>query len=115
MDKTYLFRRQDSELPMRPSTFTSKFKDIIQKHNLPENLNVHSLCHTNTSLILANGADVATVAGRLGDRPVSTTLDIYTHSFDAKRKEASKMLMEKLEGEQNIRPAPNDVGRFLCK
>ena len=98
MDKTYLFRRQDSELPMRPSTFTSKFKDIIRKHGLPENLNVHSLRHTNASLLIANGTDVATVAGLLGHSQVSTTLDIYTHSFDAKRKEASRALIEKLEG-----------------
>ena len=96
-DNTYLFRRQDSELPMSPSTFTSKFKDIIHKHGLPENLNVHSLRHTNASLLIANGTDVATVAGLLGHSQVSTTLDIYTHSFDAKRKEASRALQEKLE------------------
>ena len=82
---------------MSPSTFTSKFKDIIRQHNLPENLNVHSLRNTNASLLIANGTDVATVAGLLGHSQVSTTLDIYTHSFDAKRKEASRALQEKLE------------------
>ena len=33
---------------------------------LPENLNVHSLRHTNASLLIANGTDVATVAGPAG-------------------------------------------------
>lgn len=37
------------------------------------------------------------MGGLLGHSQVSTTLDIYTHSFDAKRKEASRALMEKLE------------------
>ena len=94
---TYLFRRQDSELSMSPNTFTSKFKMILRKHTLPENLNVHSPRHTNANFLIANGTDVPAVAGQLGHSQVSTTLDIYTHSFDAKRKEESRALMEKLK------------------
>ena len=60
---------------MTPSTFTWRFKLILKKHGLPENLNVHSLRHTNASLLIAGGADVATVAGLLGHAQPSTTLD----------------------------------------
>lgn len=93
----YIFRRQGMKLPMTPSTFTWRFKLILKKHGLPTDLNVHSLRHTNASLLIANGADVATVAGLLGHSQVSTTLDIYTHAFDSKKKAASEVLQESLE------------------
>ena len=45
-----------------------------------------------------NDADVATVAGLLGHSQISTTLDIYTHAFDGRKREASRMMQERLEG-----------------
>ena len=82
---------------MTPSTFTWRFKLILKKHGLPEYLNVHSLRHTNASLLIACGADVATVAGLLGHSQPSTTLDIYTHAFDKNKQAASRALQEGLE------------------
>ena len=64
---------------MTPTTFTYRFKLILKKNGLPQELNVHSLRHTAASLMIAGGADVATVAGILGHSQPSTTLDIYTH------------------------------------
>ena len=49
---------------------------------MPDNLNVHSLRHTNASMLIAQGVDVRTVAGLLGHAQPSTTLDIYSHAFD---------------------------------
>ena len=63
----------------------------------PEQLNVHSLRHSNASLLIANGADVATVAGLLGHSQPSTTLDIYTHAFDKNKKAASQTMQSNLE------------------
>ena len=93
----YIFRRHGMELPMTPSSFTWRFKLILKKQGLPENLNVHSLRHTAASLMIAGGADVATVSGLLGHSQVSTTLDIYTHAFDDKKKAASAVLQESLD------------------
>ena len=93
----YIFRRHGERLPMTPSTFTWRFKLILKKHGLPAALNVHSLRHTNASLLIAGGADVATVAGLLGHSQPSTTLDIYTHAFDKNKKAASQVLQEGLE------------------
>ena len=59
--------------------------------------NVHSLRHSNASLLIANGADVATVAGLLGHSQPSTTLDIYTHAFDKNKKAASQAMQSSLE------------------
>ena len=93
----FLFRRQGAQLPMTPTTFTWRFKLILKKNCLPQELNVHSLRHTAASLMIAGGADVATVAGILGHSQPSTTLDIYTHAFDKNKKAASAGLQEMLE------------------
>ena len=88
----YIFRRHGADLPMTPSTFTWRFKLILKKHGLPLDLNVHSLRHTAASLMISGGADVATVSGILGHAQVSTTLDIYTHAFDEKKREVSAQM-----------------------
>ncbi len=58
---------------------------------------MHSLRHSNTSLLIANGADVATVAGLLGYSQRSTTLYIYTHAFDKNKKAAGEALQRGLD------------------
>ena len=88
----YIFRRHGENLPMTPSTFTWRFKLILKKHGLPLDLNVHSLRHTAASLMISGGADAATVSGILGHAQVSTTLDIYTHAFDEKKREVSAQM-----------------------
>ena len=93
----FLFRRQGARLPMTPTTFTYRFKLILKKNGLPQELNVHSLRHTAASLMIAGGTDVATVAGILGHSQPSTTLDIYTHAFDKNKKAASAKLQEGLD------------------
>ena len=93
----FLFRRQGTRLPMTPTAFTWRFKCILKKNGLPQELNVHSLRHTAASLMIAGGTDVATVAGILGHSQPSTTLNIYTHAFDKNKKAASAGLQEMLE------------------
>ena len=85
-DGDFVFRRQVFPLPMTPGTFTWRFKKILREHGLPDTLNVHSLRHTNASLLIADGTDVTTVAGLLGHSQPSTTLDIYSHAFDKNKK-----------------------------
>ncbi len=75
---------------MVPCTFTFRFKKILRENGLPENLNVHSLRHTNASMLIAQGADVRTVAGLLGHFQPSTTLDIYSHAFDKNKRLAGR-------------------------
>ena len=79
---------------MVPSTFTFRFKKILREGNLPDNLNVHSLRHTNASMLIAQGVDVRTVAGLLGHAQPGTTLDIYSHAFDKNKKLAQQKLAE---------------------
>ena len=81
----YLFRQPNGK-PMCPSTFTYRFKLILNANNLPLDLSVHSLRHTNASLLIAQGVDVRTVASLLGHAQASTTLDIYAHAFDKNKR-----------------------------
>ena len=92
-EEDYLFRQPGGD-PMVPSTFTFRFKKILREGNLPDNLNVHSLRHTNASMLIAQGVDVRTVAGLLGHAQPSTTLDIYSHAFDKNKKLAQQKLAE---------------------
>lgn len=44
------------------------------------------LRRTNASLMIAQGVDVRTAAGLLGHSQPSTTLDIYSHTFDKNKR-----------------------------
>lgn len=87
----YLFRQPNGK-PMNPCTFTYRFKLILKANNLPLDLNVHSLRHTNASLLISQGVDVRTVASLLGHAQASTTLDIYAHAFDKNKRKAQEKL-----------------------
>lgn len=89
----YLFRQPSGD-PMVPTTFTFRFKKILRQNGLPDNLSVHSLRHTNASVLIAQGVDVRTVASLLGHSQASTTLDIYAHAFDKNKKLAQQKLGE---------------------
>ena len=92
-EEDYLFRQPGGDSRV-PGTFTFRFKKILREGNLPDNLNVHSLWHTNASMLIAQGVDVRTVAGLLGHAQPSTTLDIYSHAFDKNKKLAQEKLAE---------------------
>ena len=77
--------------PIHPDTITSWFKDFIKKNNLPD-ITVHSLRHTNATLMIANGVDLRTVSKRLGHAQMSTTSDIYIHAIKTADERAAKTL-----------------------
>jgi integrase len=85
------FRKHDSQDPMTPGTFTWRFKLILKKNGPPERLNVHSLRHSNASLLIANGAGVAAVAVLPGHSQPSAALDIYTHLRQKQKKPPAKL------------------------
>jgi integrase len=89
----HIFTQWDG-LPMHPDSLTQWFGDFIKRCNVAvderndltaaerENLKFpaispHSLRHTNASLLIASGANLRTVAARLGHAQTSTTANIY--------------------------------------
>lgn len=82
---------QSNGLPIYPDTVTDWFAKFIKKHNFPH-VTLHSLRHTNASLMIAEGADVCTVSKRLGHANTSTTLNIYAHALKSKDLEIADKL-----------------------
>lgn len=78
-------------LPIYPDTVTDWFSKFIKKHDFPH-VTLHSLRHTNASLMIAEGADVCTVSKRLGHANTSTTLNIYAHALKSKDLEIADKL-----------------------
>ncbi len=90
---------QDNGEPINPTTMTRWFNKFTKKHNLP-NVHLHTLRHTNASLMIASNVDLRTVSKRLGHAQTSTTLNIYTHaiqSADEKASEAISGLIKRAE------------------
>lgn len=78
-------------LPMYPDSLTKWFKLFLKRHNLRQ-VTLHSLRHTNATLMIAEGTDIRTVSGRLGHSNTSTTLNIYTHALKSKDTQAAEIL-----------------------
>ena len=60
------------------STPTHKWREIQQEYQLKD-VPLYSLRHTGASLMIYEGVDVKTVAGRMGHSRTSTTTDTYAH------------------------------------
>lgn len=78
-DNNYVFTRWDGK-PFHPDTISTQFKKFINRNDLPD-VHLHSLRHTNASLLIASGTDLRTVSNRLGHAQLSTTGNIYAHAI----------------------------------
>ena len=87
----YIFTKWDGT-PMHPDSLYQWFSRFVKQNNLPP-ITLHSLRHTNASLMIANGIDLATVSKRLGHADTSITARVYTHAI----KEADAIAAEALE------------------
>lgn len=79
VDTGYIFTTWNGK-PIHPDTLTGWFHDFIKRNNLPD-VCIHSLRHTNATLLIANGVNLTTVAKRLGHANTNTTTKIYAHAI----------------------------------
>lgn len=77
--------------PIHPDTISSWFSKFIKRNNF-NYVTLHSLRHTNATLMIAEGTDVCTVSKRLGHANTATTLNIYAHALKSKDIEAANTL-----------------------
>lgn len=82
VDNDRLFTQYDGK-PIHPDTVTDWFAKFIKNNDLPK-ITLHSLRHTNATLMIAEGTDIRTVSSRLGHAQTSTTLNIYTHALKSR-------------------------------
>ncbi|MCI6721031.1 MAG: tyrosine-type recombinase/integrase, partial [Clostridiales bacterium] len=57
---------------------------------------LHSLRHTNATLLIAAGVNVKTVSAHLGHSTIATTANIYAHQIQSAEAAAADALEEKL-------------------
>lgn len=77
--------------PIHPDSVTGWFRDFIHRNNLPY-VSIHSLRHTNATLLIASGVDLRTVSKRLGHANMTTTGNIYTHAIQTADERAAEVL-----------------------
>ena len=87
----YVFTSWNGQ-PIHPDTPAKWFTDFLQRNELPQ-IHLHSLRHTNASLLIANGIDIKTVSKRLGHSNTQTTGIIYSHQI----KNADSLAADQLE------------------
>ena len=77
--------------PMQPSTPEKRLGRILERAGLPH-VSLHSLRHTNATLLITGGVDVRTVAARLGHSQTSTTMNIYAETIRSAEAAAAQVL-----------------------
>lgn len=80
-DNDRIFTQPDGDIA-NPQGLTARFKSFMTQLGMPD-IHLHCLRHTNASMLISAGVDVRTVAGRLGHANPSTTLNIYSHFYQA--------------------------------
>ncbi len=89
-DTDRLFTQWNGQ-PMYPDSLTKWFHNFLQRNNL-RSVTLHSLRHTNATIMISEGTDIRTVSNRLGHAQTSTTLNIYTHALKSKDTQAAEVL-----------------------
>ena len=78
-DEGYVFCHPDGK-PWHPNSLSVAYKEFLEKNDFKV-IRYHDLRHTNLSMLMTkmSAVDVAKIGGH---KQVSTTTDIYGHSFD---------------------------------
>lgn len=79
--------------PIRPDVITAWFHRFVTKNGLPP-VHIHSLRHTNATLLIAAGTNLTTVAARLGHANTTTTSKIYAHAIKSADEAAAEVLQD---------------------
>ena len=79
--------------PLHPDTLSRWFSKFITAHSdeLPY-ITLHSLRHTNATLMIASGVPITTVSKRLGHADTTTTGKIYAHAIRSADEAAAETL-----------------------
>ncbi len=77
--------------PLRPDSMSRSFRRVQAQAGV-DGVRLHDLRHYVATQLLAAGVDVRTVAGRLGHRSASTTLNVYSHFLPEADRAASEVL-----------------------
>ncbi len=89
-DPFVLSKHADGSAPYDPDSITDYFKRMAGQLGIKTHF--HELRHFAATAAIASGADIRTVAGRLGHAQASTTLNIYAHTLEQRDRELADKL-----------------------
>jgi integrase len=98
-DPYLLSRSADGAMPCLPDGLTHAYSRLAAETGVGGHF--HELRHYAATTSIASGADVRTVAGRLGHADPSTTLRIYAHAVEARDRDLAGMLGTAVLGPMN--------------
>ena len=75
--------------PLMPDSVSATISLLFRKLKLPKGASLHSLRHTHTSHLLADGVPLPVVSARLGHSSVRVTAEIYSHMIHGQDDEAA--------------------------
>lgn len=81
----------DGTEPLRPDSASRAFRTLCARAGI-EGVRFHDLRHYVATRLLGAGIDIRTVAGRLGHRNASTTLNVYSHFLPEADRDAANAL-----------------------
>lgn len=81
----------DSSVNWYPDSVSRAYQRVCRRVGLAD-VRLHDLRHYVATRLLSAGVDVRTVAGRLGHRNASTTLNVYSHFLAETDQEAANVL-----------------------
>ena len=89
----------DTGEPIHPNTPYHWLRRFCQETG-QRFLGIHTFRHLNASLLINSGVDVKTVSASLGHSQVTTTLNIYAHTFEEAQARASEAVADLLSKKQ---------------
>ena len=92
----------DGAQPYQPDTITDYYKRAAKRLGITTHF--HELRHFVATTAIAGGADVRTVAGRLGHADASVTLRVYAHALEARDRDLASFLGSAVLGPVNGGP-----------
>ncbi len=81
----------DGAVSWFPASVSRSFKRLCAREGITE-VRLHDLRHFVATQLLGAGIDVRTVAGRLGHRNASTTLNVYAHFLEQSDRAAADVI-----------------------
>ena len=81
--------------PMSPNTPYEILQKLLNKYGLPK-VSLHSLRHTNATIMIESGVDLKTTSTRLGHSQTSTTMNIYVHQIKSANEHAAENISKVL-------------------
>jgi integrase len=88
-DLDLIFANPDGT-PLKPDSVSATVSLLFRRLKLPKGASLHSLRHTHTSHLLADGVPLPVVSARLGHSSVRVTAEIYSHMIHGQDDEAAR-------------------------